>query len=136
MDQQNEEVKCNASFQNQIFHPSQMFFRENIKGAHLQAIWPYGCQQTLFRRTTIIDPTKFWIHPSSISSSINRSTEPGENLKDDLLQIYARLTMFNMAVRLLKCLSYQHNNCTFIIKVLIITTNEDDDLAIGIEATW
>ena len=62
---------------------------------------------------------------------LNRSTEPGENLKDDLLQIYARLTMFNMAVRLLKCLSYLHNNCTFIIKVLIITTNEDDDLAIG-----
>ena len=72
-----------------------------------------------------------YIHPSSISSSINRSTEPGENLKDDLLQIYARLTMFNMAVRLLKCLSYLHNSCTFIIKVLIITTNEDDDLAIG-----
>ena len=39
--------------------------------------------------------------------------------------------MFNMAVRLLKCLSYLHNNCTFIIKVLIITTNEDDDLVIG-----
>ena len=66
-----------------------------------------------------------------VCSFRHRSTEPGENLKDDLLQIYARLTMFNMAVRLLKCLSYLHNNCTFIIKVLIITTNEDDDLAIG-----
>ena len=124
MDQQNEEVKCNASFQTAQFFTKTKYFTQ-AKSFQRKYQKDLICKQyghmAVNRRSSdepqSLIPLSFgYILP--VFLHLNRSTEPGENLKDDLQQIYTRLTMFNMAVRLLKCfMSYLHNNYTFIKSV-------------------